>query len=309
MIAFGSAIQGAEAYAKYAEPGVQRAAEADSEIFAFAAVEPIGRTYNLILDQAARRPDLEALVLLHPHTEIVDDELAVKVRAALSDPDVALLGCGGATGVKSIAWWEGSVVASRSIHRYGEFGGGELPAFSWTEPSLPPAEVEAVDGQLLVLSPWAVRNLRFDESLLYSFGFDVDFSLKVREAGRKVMVIDLQAVFHRSVELVRVLDLWAESHIKVAERWDDVLHPSTDGEEGWRLRARYAEADREAARAFAFSRSLTLDARVLELETELERKTASLSWRVTAPLRAVNRLRRSLRSPSPSARAEPHPWR
>ena len=33
---------------------------------------PTGRTYNLVLDAAAERDDLEALVLVHPHTEIVD---------------------------------------------------------------------------------------------------------------------------------------------------------------------------------------------------------------------------------------------
>ena len=57
----------------------------------------------------------------------------------------------------------GTVVSAPVIHHYEEHGGGELPAFSWTQREPPPAEVEAVDGQLLVLSPWVVRNLRFDE--------------------------------------------------------------------------------------------------------------------------------------------------
>ena len=49
----------------------------------------------------------------------------------------------------------------------------------------PPAEVDTLDGQLLVLSPWAVRNVRFDESLLLGHGYDLDFCLQVRAAGRK----------------------------------------------------------------------------------------------------------------------------
>jgi hypothetical protein len=40
------------------------------------------------------------------------------------------------------------------------------------------------------------------------------------------------------------------------------------------------------------SESLKLDARVLELEREFEQKTESASWRLTAPLRTLNRLRR-----------------
>ena len=63
-------------------------------------------------------------------------------------------------------------------------------------------------------------------------------------------------------------------------------------EDGWKRRARRAEARREAARAIAMSESLKLDARVLELEREFECKTASASWRLTAPLRALNRIRR-----------------
>lgn len=294
MIAFGSSIQGAEAYRRYAQPGVERAAEPDSEIYALAAVEPVGRTYNLILEQAAPREDLEALVLVHPHTEIADAQLCAKVRAALADPEVAVLGCAGATGVRGLGWWDGEVVAAPVIQRYGEHGGGELPGFAWAaRRAEPPAEVEVVDGQLLVLSPWAVRHLRFDESLRFSYGFDVDICLQARAAGRRVVVADLPVVFHRSLELVRDLDVWAQAHIELAEKWDRALHGETDGEAGWKWRARYAEADREAARAIAFSRSLEVDARVLELERALQEKTSSLSWKLTAPLRAANRWRRA----------------
>lgn len=292
MIAFGSSIQGAEAYRRYAEPGIARAAEPDSEIYAFAAVEPLARTYNLILDAAAGRDDLEALALVHSHTELADPRFCAKVREALHDPEVAVVGCAGARSVRGIAWWEGSVVAGALVQRYDEFGGGELPAYSWTRRQPPPAEIEAVDGQLLVLSPWAVRNLRFDEELTLNYGFDVDFCLQARAAGRTVMVADVALVYHRSIELVNDLDVWIAAHVQLAEKWDRTLHGPVDGEEGWKRRARRAEADREAQRAIAFSTSLKLDARVLELEREFEAKTSSLSWRLTAPLRAVNRWRR-----------------
>ena len=142
-----------------------------------------------------------------------------------------------------------------------------------------------------MLSPWAVRNLRFDEALLLNYGFDVDFCLQARAAGKKVAVADLRAVYHRSVELVGDLDVWIAAHVQLAEKWGATLNGEVADEAAWRRRARRAEADREAQRAVAFSTSLKLDARVLELERDLEEKTSSLSWRLTAPLRAVNRWR------------------
>ncbi len=292
MIAFGSAINNADVFRKYGEPGVRRAAEPDSELFAFAPVESVGRTYNLVLDAAARRDDLEALVLVHPQTEIVDPRFCAKVREALADPGVGIVGCAGANGVTSIAWWEGRVVSAPAIHHYGEHGGGELPALSWTQCDPPPGEVEALDGQLLVLSPFAVRNLRFDENRLLGHGFDLDFSLQVRATGRKLMVADIRVVHHRSLELISDLELWVEAHIRMAEKWSGTLDDDTSDDAVWKLRARRAEAQREAARAIAFSKTLTLDARVLELERALAEKTTSPSWRVTAPLRTMNRLRR-----------------
>jgi hypothetical protein len=292
LIAFGSSISGAEAYRRYAEPGIRRAAEPDSRVLAYAGVEPVGRTYNLILDAAAAIEGLEALVLVHPHTEIADSAFCAKVRDALSDPDVGLVGCAGARGVQGIAWWEAEVVIGRVRQQYEEYGGGTIESAAWADRNPVPAEVEAVDGQLLALSPWAVRNVRFDETLLLSHGFDLDYSLRIREAGRKLVVADLEVIHHRSVELIPDLAVWVEAHIQLAEKWDSALHETPDDEDGWKRRARRAEARREAARAIAMSESLKLDARVLELEREFEQQTSSVSWKLTAPLRAINRWRR-----------------
>jgi hypothetical protein len=310
LIAFGASISGDEAYRRYAEPGIRLAAEPDSEIFAFSSVEPVGRTYNLILEAASKRGDLEALVLVHPHTEIADPQLCAKVRQALADADVAVVGAAGATGVRGIGWWDGTVFSGPVVQRYDECGGGELPAFAWAERHAPPAEVETVDGQLLALSPWAVRNVRFDEALLLGHGFDLDYCLQVRRAGRKVVVADVRAVHHRSLELVRDLDVWVQAHLDVAEKWDETLTGSVPGDDAaWKRRARRAEAEREAARAVAFSKSMERDARRLVLERALAEQTESLSWRLTAPLRALNamRRRRAERGNDGAAR-RPRPW-
>jgi hypothetical protein len=297
MIAFGSSIVDVDAYRRYARPGIRAAAEPDSEVFAFEGLGSICRSGNLLLDAAAARDDLEALVLVDQATEIADPELCGKLRAALSDPEVAVVGCAGATGVRSIAWWDGALSRGRLTHRYGEFGGGELPAYGWADDVAPPGEVETVDGVLMALSPWAVRNLRFDESLSLGHGYDVDFCLRAREAGRKVVVADLRAVRHHALELVRDHHLWVEAHIRFAEKWDGRM-PGGDGPTtDWKQRARRAEAEREAARAIAYSTASELDARVLPLERALAELTESPSWRVTAPLRRLNAARRRLGRP------------
>jgi hypothetical protein len=296
MIAFGCSVAESEAYRRYAEPGIKLASEPDSEVFAFASVGSIFRSYNLLIDAVADRDDLEAFVLVHPHGEIVDPEFCAKVREVLSDPDVAVVGCAGATGVENIAWWEGSVVAAPIVQRYQEHGGGELPAFSWTHAAMPPAEVEVVDGFLLVLSPWAVRNVRFDETLGLGHGFDFDYCREVRAAGRKVVAADLRAVYYRSLELISDLDLWVDAHMKVAEKWDDSIPDDDPNGDAWKERARRAEAEREAARAIAYGYALGTDARVLELERAMEEVTETLSWRITEPLRRVNHWRNGRRS-------------
>ena len=54
MIAFGPSVADAEAYRRYAEPGIRRAAEADSAVYVFTAVGTICRGYNLLLDAPPR---------------------------------------------------------------------------------------------------------------------------------------------------------------------------------------------------------------------------------------------------------------
>ena len=292
MIAFGSAITEPEAYRRYAEPGIRAAAEPDSEVYAFAAVGTVARSYNLLLDAAAARGDLEALVIVHPYAEIADPRLCGKLRAALGDPSVAVVGCVGATGVRSLAWWEGAVSSAPLVHRYVEHGGGDLPGFAWARPERPLGEVDAVAGFLLALSPWAVRTLRFDESMRLNYGFDVDYCLRAREGGRKVVTADLRAIYHHALQLIGDLDMWVEAHIRFAEKWD---RQRLD-DEGWKRRARRAEAEREAARAIGYSNMLIADARVARLERALAHATGSASWRVTAPLRRLNARARRIRA-------------
>jgi hypothetical protein len=292
VIAFGVSMDDPEAYRRYALPGIERTAEPDSQVFAFAAADRICRNYNLLLDTAARHDDLEALVILQEDVELDDPDFCAKVRSALSEPDVGAVGAAGANDVDGIAWWEGEVSAAPALQRYNEHGSGELPAFAWLHAAqAAPAEVETLDGSLLVLSPWAVRNVRFDEALRLGYGFDLDYCLQVREAGRKLLTADLRTIRHRPLEVVREPEhqVWVESHIQVAAKWNGHLDgPAPSSEEEWKRRARRAEAEREAARTLAYSSSSDLDAQIGPLERELAAVTESAAWRVTKPLREFN---------------------
>ncbi len=292
MIAFGCAVQEPDAYRDRAGPGIARARESDSAVHVIAATSSITRNLNLLLDQAAPSDDLEALVLVDEDAEIADPELCAKVRRALADPDVAVVGCAGATGVEGLAWWDGAVNAGRVVHRYAAFGGGELPAFAWARAGSPPAEVDMVAGFLLALSPWAVRSLRFDEGLHLSAGFDLDFCLRVRQAGHKVVTADLAVTHHRSLELVEQPDAWTEAHIRLSEKWDGRLPGAPPRPTDWKQRARRAEAERDAAQTEVFSSFSRREAQLLPVERELEAMTGTLGWRLTEPLRRLNALRR-----------------
>src|SRR5436305_166555 len=291
MIGFGTAVTQPNAYQRWAQPGIERAQERDSVVYPNSSFGSIFRAYNLLLLQAASHQDLEALVLLHQDVEIVDPDFCSKVRDALRDPLVGVVGCVGALDARSLAWWEGSVTWASFTHRYYEHGGGELPAFAMHPDRFAPppyartGEVDTVDGLLMVLSPWAVRNLRFDESLGRFHGYDFDFCLQVRAAGRKVVTADLKAIHHHSLELVNDFDEWVRAHIRIAEKWEGRMPEVGSAPGSWKERALRAEAERDAFLLLSYARRLELEARTHELERAISLTTKSIYWRIPAPFR------------------------
>jgi len=327
MIAFGTAVTDAATYDRFAMPGIRRAAEPDSAIFAHQTAGTIFRNYNLLLDKAAEHDDLEALVLLHQDAEIVDADFAARIRAALADPQVAIAGCVGALGVRSIAWWEGAITWAAVTHRYEEFGGGEFPAMNWDLAEAPSyaetGAVDSIDGFVMVLSPWAVRELRFDESLGRLHGYDFDICMQAIAAGKKVVTADFRAIHHHSLELISDPEGWKAAYVRLSEKWAGHL-PETGAEPD--NRALRAEAEAACAMAIAVGNTYRFQAvkrqlagtqneladtrRELEqsrldaaaAHRELERARSQLSevltsrsWRLTEPLR---RLRRTSRTES-----------
>jgi Glycosyltransferase like family len=185
MIAFAVCVGSEEKYRQFAQPGLLSVCEPDSPVAEVTTDTSIFSAYNEVLDAFSSYDDLEALVLLHEDVEIVDTEFCAKVRRALADPEVAVAGVIGALGVRSLAWWEGDG-RGRCLETRGlvDFGGGNH-------------DVDTVDGLLLVLSPWAVRHLRFDDESFTGFhGYDADICFQARAAGKRVVVEDIAVVHH-----------------------------------------------------------------------------------------------------------------
>jgi hypothetical protein len=306
MIAFGSSITEPEVYRECAEVGIGRAAEPDSEIRAMPSIGSIFRSYNALLDEFSGREGLEALVLVHQDAEIVDADFCAIVRDALADPGVGVVGCVGAVGVRSIAWWEASVTCASFINRYDEHGGGDLPSFSWAWSDAPAyarvGEVETLDGFVLAISPAVLQSIRFDEQLGAFHGYDLDFCLQVRDAGFKVVTADFRAIHHRQLDMVPDPEDWVDAHVRLADKWDGRMGIGT-GAGSWRDRALRAEADADAALMLAHMNALESDARVLELQRAIAETTESVSWRITTPLRWLHRAAPKRRRPELTPRS------
>ncbi len=295
MIAFGCPITKGRLYERYAGPGIALVAEPDSQVFAHQSGGSIFRAYNTLMELAAAHDDLEALVLLHQDSEIVDPEFCAKIRRALSDPEVAIVGCAGARGVRNISWWEGMVTWASFAHRYEEMGGGDIPGLSWQADRVPSysttGEVDAIDGFVIVMSPWAVRELRFDESLGLLHGYDLDICLQARAAGKKVVTTDFRAIHHHPLDLIGDQEAWVSAHMQIAEKWEERLRGNAEPE--WKSRARRAEAELEAMRV-----QLRLaEHYITRLSEDYNQLHRSKSWRWSAPLRGLGRVARRIRHP------------
>lgn len=185
MIAFATCVASEAKYRRCAVPGLRLAAEPDSLVVETSTDTSILAAYNEVLDALAPYAELEALVLLHEDTEIVDPGFCARLRARMAAPEVAVVGVVGARDVGGLAWWEGTGFGRvRETRGLVDFGGGTH-------------DVEAVDGLLLALSPWAVRHLRFDADTFTGFhAYDVDLCRQALAAGRRVIVDELGVVHH-----------------------------------------------------------------------------------------------------------------
>jgi hypothetical protein len=293
MIAFGCSITSRETFERLALPGIRRAAQKNSLVLDRDSTAIPYATYNSILDELAERDDVEAIVFLHQDLVIEDDNFVAKLRRRLADPDVALVGNAGGRGVDSIAWWEGEVLGSwrwaygdepRQQYEPTEWENFVAESRSWSH------EVDALDGMLHVLSPWAMRELRYDESVNAGgvHGCDVDLCFQARAAGKKVVVDELRTVHHQGREVLGDdTEPWIQAHVRFARKWASMLpRGDGDGDGHWEARARRGEAEAAASRVQRSEQTL--------MRNESDRRLAEALRTITWLEMEVDRVRREL---------------
>jgi hypothetical protein len=213
MIAFGCATTDEEEYRRRAAPSIARLAEPSSLLMRRHGFDSIHAPYNEMLAEAAGRNDLEALVLIHQDLSIDEDGFLAKVRGLLATrPEVAVIGAAGARGVRGLAWWEGD--CRGRVHAPVLVPGGGTSVYSHGH-----HEVESVDGMLLVLSAWAVRELRFDRGIGPFDGYDMDICLQARERGRRVLVADVEVSHYVRYESFFDRERWIEGAVALQRKW------------------------------------------------------------------------------------------
>ena len=180
------------------------------EILALSNQPSIAVAYNKILATYQDR-GLDALVLLHDDLEITDSRAEEKFLLALTEPDVALVGvAGGTPDPPSITWWENGSRIGHQMTDSGMLDFGERSG-----------DVLFIEGSIMVLSPWAIENLRFDTRYRGFLGYD-DICVTAKLVhGKRVVVADVDTHHHSTVgfksEAIRAS--WHETDRLFREKW------------------------------------------------------------------------------------------
>lgn len=181
-------------YEERCRPGLQKIGVTEDRILLVTDADSLHSGANKAILWAREKPDLEALVLLHPDLEILDPMFEAKVRAAFArGSDVGIVGLIGAAGVWSQRWWEGTGGIVGAVHHKVT---DKPPGVYGVKRS---GEVDVVDGCLMAFSPEWVRT-RLADTVTFGpgswHGHSDSECLSARAAGKRVLVIDSEARHH-----------------------------------------------------------------------------------------------------------------
>jgi hypothetical protein len=205
-----------EDYERFALPGIHRVQAVAPETVVLAR-ESIGssyqRTVNALLDELAERPDVDGTVVIHQDVELLGANAAAILEERFADPRVAIVGAVGARYRAGLIWNAAEPRGARI----------ELPdGYEGIDLHSGYSIVATVDGVLIAMSPWAVRNLRFDLRFERWFhGYDVDICLQARAHGRLVVVDDVP-IRHFQIDGYRNGRgaEWIEAEMEIRRKWD-----------------------------------------------------------------------------------------
>lgn len=199
----------------------------------------VAAVYNDFIREARSRPGCEALVLLHDDVEVVDPNFRAKALAAVSEEDVGVVGVVGGAGLSSADWWGARRRAGRLFETRGAIEAGVTRA-----------DVDVVDGLLLLVAPRAFRTLRFDEAACPRFhGYDVDFCLQARASGLRVVVRPIE-LLHRTKGGYGDRDAFTQSAQAISAKWPGWILPPSPVERARRLERAGRAAVRRQSRRF-----------------------------------------------------------
>lgn len=205
-IGFGVCVGSWDKYSEYVQPNAEKA----DHRFLLDNQTSIAEAYNKILEDC-QEVNLDLLVLQHDDFELLNfSDLELFHKKSLEDPDIAILGVAGAGNVKSLSWWEGNTVG----HTMMDSGPITFPRLE--------GEVDVVDGMFMVLTPWTIANLRFDEKIVKGFhGYDCDIGLQALAAGKKNFVLDVDSWHHNitGFKTVEAHQSWLETGTHFKTKW------------------------------------------------------------------------------------------
>jgi hypothetical protein len=174
--AYGCCVGSWHKFMRYVEPKVR-----GRLTFATSGHSGIVAAYNGIID-SLQHCDVDGLILVHDDLEIMDPDAEVKFRTALSMPGIELVGVAGGGG-DSIYWWEHDPIGHQLTDKMNiDFG--RRTGF-----------VTLIEGSIMVLSPWFLRNLRFDPRFTGWHGYD-EIGMQVKTTGRRTYVVDVDTHHH-----------------------------------------------------------------------------------------------------------------
>lgn len=169
------------------------------------------RAYNEILDSWSVDPP-DVLILVHDDLELTDPDAERKFYEALQRDDIELVGVAGGFDIEAhgLAWWNAKTVGHQlTDSRPLEFGPRE-------------GYVTSLEGSVMALSPWGVRNVRFDETFTGFHGYD-DIGMTVNvEHRRGVWVADVDTHHHTQLgfDSPDGFTAWLEADRKFREKWN-----------------------------------------------------------------------------------------